>query len=119
MPAVGSHRRHDTHDLLLPAVPPRPVNHVISLDRYYRSADLVLRQVGTHGCLPALPAPGVLYCAGCGLVLSLSLLFTGGRVQGRWERVPAVRHAYAFCWVRALPPAYLGSVFWWKSAGGR
>lgn len=95
MPAVGSYRRHDTHDLLLPAVPPRPVNHVISLDRYFRSADLVLRQVGhsqLHTCIP-----GVFHRACCRLVLSfMSLLFTGGRVQGRWERVPAVCHAYAF-----------------------
>ena len=73
MPAVGSYRRHNTHDLLLPAVPPRPVNHVISLDRYYRSADLVLRQVGTHGCIPALPAPGLLYRARRSLVLSSCL----------------------------------------------
>jgi len=44
MPAVGFNRQHAPLELL-PAVPPRAVNHIISLDKYYRSAHLLLRQV--------------------------------------------------------------------------
>jgi hypothetical protein len=44
MPAVGFHRQHTPLELL-PAVPTRAVNHIISLDKYYRSAHLLLRQV--------------------------------------------------------------------------
>lgn len=56
MPAVGSHRQLAPVDIL-PAVPTRAVNNIISLDKYYRSANLLLRQVqGLTGIIAAASA---------------------------------------------------------------
>ena len=110
MPAVGSYRRQNTHDLLLPAVPPRPVNHVISLDRYYRSADLVLRQVGTYGCRRT-SCKLVLHRTCCNLALSsrlCSLQASEYRAAGNEYQLYVMLMRFAGC---ALSPAHHGYVF--------
>ena len=64
MPSVSSNRGSAPRQdfvTAFPRVPKLAVNNIIGLDKYYRSATLLLRQVGTH-MLPRVHLLRELFC---------------------------------------------------------